>query len=279
LVAIFAFVLEDLAMKVVVIAILVSMLGVTNAIGQVRGKAAGTAEAVQAIQESKQQAADQQRQLEKWLQNGGRLFGGDKRWNTNGNYAGTLAAKRPPDFGVDDWGCTNATFETLSKVSETEYLLLPKYKDSQAMLVRGLDAARVTDGVEFILQHPVVIEETFSYVATNGSKKTVLVLDTSKFDGFIAKQRAAIEAAQEEAKKAAEEALTRKWTTNEATFVAKFVSYENYMVRLQKKDQDETVEFSMSKLSKADQKWIRDLLHQRVLEKQKQQKAQKPARF
>jgi len=39
--------------------------------------------------------------------------------------------------------------------------------------------SKVTDGAEFILQHPLVILDTFSYTAASGAKRRVLVLERS----------------------------------------------------------------------------------------------------
>ena len=74
---------------------------------------------------------------------------------------------------VGDSGYTHVAFRVIDKVSDTECLV---HKDAQVMLLRGLSMAKVTDGVRFVLQHPVVIRDTYSYTTVRGGKSTVLVL-------------------------------------------------------------------------------------------------------
>ena len=120
----------------------------------------------------------------KAMQTGQKLFGDYERYKTKdnppvfrGEYYGSLASKHAPDFQIGDWGYTNHIFKVISKVSDTECLVLPQHKGSQVMLIRGLDMSKVTDGVQFILPSPVVIESTYSYTAVTGERKTVLVLE------------------------------------------------------------------------------------------------------
>ena len=117
------------------------------------------------------------------------LFGDNERYMAKGDtqmiatrkeYHGTLCNKHAPDFQIGDWGCTDDVFQVIGKVSDNECLAVPKHPGSQVMLIRGLDMSKVTDGVQFILPSPVVIETTYSYQAVNGGRKTVLVLEFSE---------------------------------------------------------------------------------------------------
>ena len=126
------------------------------------------------------------------LDAGRKLFGADPRWNTNGA-AGTLGrkskttrqkgqvastvtqqGKTPSQFAVGDHGSTEEPFRILNVVSKTECLVMPLRHGSQPMLIRGVDTSKATDGVEFILQHPVVIQETYRYVAPSAHRKRSL---------------------------------------------------------------------------------------------------------
>ncbi len=106
------------------------------------------------------------------------FFGKDKLLTakTEKQFRGTLAAKKPPAFMIGDWGYTKQIFEVLDVISDNELLVLPIYKDSNAMLVRGLPTKKVTTGSEFIMQYPVKIEETYSYTTINETRETVLIL-------------------------------------------------------------------------------------------------------
>ena len=97
---------------------------------------------------------------------------------------------KPPDFKVGAWGYTRQIFETIDIVSKSEILVLPVYRDAGAVLIRGIDTSKATDGAEVIFQHPFVITETYSYETVEGGKETVLVMDATKVDAKIAEIRA-----------------------------------------------------------------------------------------
>lgn len=122
---------------------------------------------------------------EKLRQAGRDLFGPDAKPN-----GGTLRNKSFTDFIIDDWGEVTGTLKIVQKLSETEAIVAPADNSGEAMLLKGFDMARVSDGKEFILPKLVVIRRTFSYVTTRGVKKTVLVLERD--DKFIAEKIAAI---------------------------------------------------------------------------------------
>ena len=238
-----------------------------------------------------QPTAEQQeasREYRKALESGGFLFGADKRW-TEGELPGTLATKNPPDFKIGDWGCTFAWFRVLNKVSNTECLVLPRYKigqfdgstgppskrllgvldNSEVMLIRGLDMSKVSDGVQFVLQYPVVIQGTYSYTAVSGARKTVLVLERN--DSKLNEIAEAADKRWEDSRKAAEDALFRKWTDSTGKFsvAARFIEFKNARVRLERKDDGKEIDIPMSRLSKEDQEWISDELGRGREEKRK----------
>lgn len=78
---------------------------------------------------------------------------------------GTIAAKTPLEFEVGDWGCTSEIFIVLHVVSPTEILVVPVSggAKSELMLIRGMNTANVTDGVEFVIPHPFAISGTYEY--------------------------------------------------------------------------------------------------------------------
>ena len=91
-----------------------------------------------------------------------------------------MIGKAPSDFAIGDWGCTSITLHLVSKISESAILVTTTEDAPRVMLVRGIDTSKATDDIEFILQHPVVIEQTYSYTAVSGAQKTVLILDCNK---------------------------------------------------------------------------------------------------
>jgi len=138
------------------------------------------------------------------------------------------------------------------------------------MLIRGFDMSKVTDGAQFVLQHPVVIQRTYSYTAASGSEKTVLVLERNESEltklaepavWFAENVRKQIE----DARKAAEEARYRNWTdsTGEFSIAAKFIEFKSDQVHLERKDNRKTIEVPISRLSEEDQKWVRDEIKRR----------------
>ena len=180
-----------------------------------------------------------------------------REWDKR-DVAGTLGDKKHRllesfcDFAIGDWGCTIASFRVINRVSKTECLVVPiniyrPYKTFEPVLIRGLDMSKVTDGVEFVLQYPVVIQTTYTYTAVSGSKKTVLVLeyDETKFKKVAdaareARERPAKERARakEERKAAIEAAKWRTWTDAAGKYKihAKFCGLATGKVKLMKDD-------------------------------------------
>lgn len=210
------------------------------------------------------------------------LFGADERWTgkKQSEVSGTLLGKTPPDFRIGDWGCTAVQFKTLSKVSNAECLVMPQVKNAEPSLLRGLDMSKVTDGVQFILQHPVVIQETYSYNAVSGARKTVLVLEVneSRLAEATAKIRAAAEAerakiraalekrrlaekAEQEAIEAArqrvEDAKRRIWTSGQHKVEAEFITVIGNKVTLKRLDNVKQITVPMDALSAEDQAFIK----------------------
>jgi hypothetical protein len=110
------------------------------------------------------------------------------------------------------------------------------------MLIRGLDTSKVTDGVDFVLPYPFVIQTTYSYTAVSGAQKTVLVLEckNAKVDEAI------------------ENARFRTWKVGKDVFRGKLVELMKGKVRLERKDDHKLVEVPVYRLSKKDQKYVRE---------------------
>ncbi len=70
---------------------------------------------------------------------------------------------------------------------------------------------------------------------------------------------------------ATEDALFHNWTDSAGKFSleAKFIELKDGQVYLERKDNGKTIKIPMSRLSKEDQKWVRDELKRRTEEKQK----------
>jgi uncharacterized cupin superfamily protein len=131
--------------------------------------------------------------------------------------------------------------------------------------------SKVTDGATFILQHPVVIQETYTYKAVSGARKTILVLDVNKekVGKEIAKLRAAAEAkqaaelaaenAKQEINQRIEHAKWRTWSCADGKFTigAKFMGVISGVVTLEKTD-GQRIQVGLDRLSKDDQAFIRD---------------------
>ncbi len=108
---------------------------------------------------------------------------------------------------------------------------------------------------------------TKTYATAAGSKKTIprwrLISEKELLERQVKAEREAQAAA--EAERAAEEArLTRTWTDANGAFsvTAKFVKFTNSSVYLLKQDGKE-IQVLMSRLSKADQEWVRTELKSR----------------
>ncbi|MGD0653569.1 MAG: SHD1 domain-containing protein [Thermoguttaceae bacterium] len=225
---------------------------------------------VRSSMEREKLIAEEQDKHQKDLKSGRDLFGIDKRWNTS-EFVGTLLKKQPPDFKVGDWGCISGSFKVFDKVSKTECLVTIRYdvytepRNSKPMLLKGLDMSKVVDGVEFILQHPVAIQDTYTYSAVSGNNKTVLVLECNsaklkEIDAELkakddAEQQAAIE--QAKAKKEREAAKWRNWTdsTGKYTTYAKYGGIAFDKVTLIKQDGSK-VQLPLDKLSDEDREWV-----------------------
>ncbi len=192
---------------------------------------------------------------------------------------GTLAGKSPLDFKIDDWGCTDCTFQAINKVSKTEcigrFTGIAGRAESEVMLLRGFDMAKVTDGARFVLQYPVVIRTTYNYTTVADDKKTVLVLerDDAKINEIIEadrteKDRKAAEKREDADERAKakhdredtiEEAKWHTWTDATGThhIEAKFQSMAAGNVKLIKRD-GSALTLPLEKLSDEDQEWIRN---------------------
>lgn len=192
------------------------------------------------------------------------LLSADERWDPSrkNEFSGTLAVKKPTAFKVGDWGCTSCTFRVLNKVNEQDLLVVPKFRNADPMLIRGFDLKKVADGAEFVLRHPVVIEETSEISDAAGRKQPVLVLDGQRFDAFFAARQSpppadlagAAGSAAREWKDAAGRVLAAE---------AKFVEFKDNRVRLELAGDGKTLEIAMTELSRDDRLWIRNELKRR----------------
>jgi hypothetical protein len=143
----------------------------------------------------RQEQIDMMRQLEaeskKARESGEQLFGSDKRW-TERKAEGTMQHSILINYKTGDWGNTSDIFTVVSKVNDSECLIRTRQREgSHTLLLRGFDMSKVTDGVQFVLQHPIVIQGTYSYTEA-GTKKTVLVMerDERKLTELLAKENA-----------------------------------------------------------------------------------------
>lgn len=273
-------------MKTILLTMVVWALTGAVSYAQVRASDAirkGSAESLDLLEQTKamfsgKMTPKEAKRRKKAAETGRSLFGTDKQRPKG---IDMLKQKYFPDFKVGDWGYPSNMFRVISKVSNTECLVMPeslrrRNNRSEVMLLRGLDMSKVTDGVEFILQHPIVIPGTYSYTAVSGAKKTVLVLECndSKLDDFIAKARKQAEAkhaAAEANQKTAEanrkvvevQAWQERWNKDKHTWTDKSgkysveAIYDGYLgegkIRLLRKDKSELV-IHLSKLSEPDRR-------------------------
>lgn len=225
------------------------VMSATMCDGQIRrGRPQLSAQQLREMQEYDEHNQRLAQEYEKDKETGRDLFGVDERWGQR-KFAGTLTT--PNDFKRGDWGRTQAQFRAINKVSATEYLVLAKYKGAEAMLLRGFDMSKVTDGAEFVVQYPIVIQNTFNYTSVADAQKTVLVLERN----------------DKKVDELAEAASYRNWTVGKDTFLAKFIESKNGNASLQRKDNGEESNVALYRLSKDDREWIRDEMKLRTDEK------------
>ena len=212
------------------------------------GHAQLTSEQLRTMQNIKIQQEVYRERLQKAEKAGASLFGTDERISAESNQlGGTVRGKSANEFEVGDWGYSEKIFEVLDIVSKSEVLILAIGKNSEPMLIRGLNTDKVTDGVEFVLRRPFTISGTYKYETVDGGSNTVLVLDTIKVEERLKEA----EAAAEKARAAAEEALYRTWTVAGKDMEAKYTSFDSGKVTLTLKDQTTSV-VSIADLSKDD---------------------------
>jgi len=98
----------------------------------------------------------------------------------------------PRDFQVGDWGISRWRFTAVQKTASGGLLVYAGPSDHKPvfLLLQGLDLSKVTDDVRFYLARPVVITQTYSYMAVDGAMKTVLLLecDEAKISKLIEEQ-------------------------------------------------------------------------------------------
>ncbi|MBX3436870.1 MAG: hypothetical protein KF861_05205 [Planctomycetaceae bacterium] len=198
------------------------------------------------------------------------LLSADQRWapGRKSEFAGPLAAKKPSAFKVGDWGCVTCTFRFLSKVGEFECLAVPKLRNADPVLLKGFDLSDVAEGTEFVLRHPVVIQETHDITEDGGGKRSVLVLNRDRFDSFYAemKKPETAPSAAPGAAVAGDATSPRAWTDAKGKPLeaqARFIEFKDNRVHLQRTEDGAAVEIAMTELSRADREWVRDELKRR----------------
>jgi uncharacterized cupin superfamily protein len=266
-------------MKTICLTVIVWMLALETCWGQ---------PSLQQLQQNTMQALDRERaqqerekaererqkaQHERDLELGRSLFGSDAFWMST-DFHDPLRDKSPSEFQVGDWGCTNASFKILGRASKG-LLIVTSRPDLKVILLQGVDMSKATDGLEFVLSHPVVIPETYSYTTVAGTQRTVLVMEVNreKVTEEITKIRAAAvarkashlaaEKAKQDAIKAAkkrlEDAKRRSWTSADGKFTvdAKFVSLISGVATLER-DDGQQIKVGLDRLSDDDQDFIRE---------------------
>ena len=254
-------------MKTILSMVAIWMMTATACYGQIRAAEVGSAELRQQGIEYERHLAEIRERLKRAIETGRHLFGADKRWRVKGENALVGTFKWSPNtFRIGDWGFVGIDFEVINKISKSECLVLPNYKNSQVMLLRGLDMSKVTDGAKFVLLHPVVIQETYSYTTVAGSKKTVLVLERNeeKLREIVAKRHEKAEkervAAEAERKAAEAKAWLDRWNSSKYTWTDKTggfsveAVYDDYLgegkIRLLRENKSEIV-IHLSKLNES----------------------------
>lgn len=240
------------------LAILLGALA-TDARAQIGSAPAGSQEALSAIAAHNRRMAEAAERTEKLTFNGDVLFGRSPHWSdsTTSQFAGTVRSKAVADYFVGDWGCSFAAFKVLSKVGPDEFLATAG-RDEDVVLIRGLDTSKIRDGAQFMLLHPVVIDDTFDYESVLGASHTVLVLNAKSpaLIDIADKAKAAKDAKVAAARADAEAKLYRVWSDSSGKFSvrAKFAGLVNRRVKLTKED-GTTIEVPLSKLSVADREF------------------------
>ena len=231
------------------------------------GQEAGSAAAFEAIQRASEQQREEARRNKQATQSGRSLFNADPRWGTPA-FRGTLWNKAAGKCAIGDWGCYQYTMRVLSKVNDNE-CLVTQGRDRHILLLRGFDMSKVTDDLEFILQHPVWIDKTYTYTTVSGASSTVLVMDRNdkKYALVLEKIQRQAEAkaaeekrarqAEEARKKLAERARWQMWKSGGHQVFARFNSYSNGIVSLTKED-GVVVEVPLDQLSENDQSFVKD---------------------
>lgn len=172
---------------------------------------------------------------------GERLFGSREEYSQTG-WRGELADTPPKSWTLGMWGSPMNAFTTVERLSDTEYLLEAEQRRGGVLVVlTGVDLSKVTDGVRFCLQHPVVINRTYDHSAFEGDKPTKLLVLDANFEAVLGKKA---------------DLTFREWTDVSGVFKveAKFIQYVNKAVTLEKRD-GSRVAVPLSKLSEADRKF------------------------
>ncbi len=238
-------------------------LTATWSYGQVKPAEAEPATYRQRVLDMRVRQAVTEQARGKAVESGRRLFGADERWSEAVDHIFAGSFFIPTKFKIGDWGCSKHVFKVLGKVSDNECLVLPTYKEADVMLLRGFDMSKVTDGVEFILQYLVIIQDTHSYTTAAGAKKTVLVLERNdkKFHEMAEAAGKKVINDRRISRKATGDPLARPWKdpTGKILAVARLIVYKGGEAHLELRD-GTTMTVPLRGLSQEAQEWIREEL-------------------
>lgn len=188
------------------------------------------------------------------------VFGDDSQWKGK-EWHGTFVKKHPNQWIKGDWGQIDALLFVLQKLNDNEFLVeIDSTRATEPILLRGFNTDRVRDGLELATKLPMVVTGTYTYVTAIGITKTILVLEYKP--GIT----------DDLARKAVEEIEDksyRVWTDNSGRHMikAKLVDYRlsrgiGYVFLVRWKDHRQ-IRVPLSRLSKKDQKWLRQTLKER----------------
>lgn len=173
-----------------------------------------------------------------------------------------------------------------------------------AILLRGLSTTKVVNGKQFILQHPFVVETyTYTTVLGRQNTVPLLDCDNKKvnerieyaltrvwtvnksslFAKFVAIRNNRVYLECKNSQKTIDVPIShlskedrtwiqtelkpfRNWadSTGKFSVIAEFIRYKSGQVYLRRRENGKEIELSMVRLSKEDQKWVRDELRRRL---------------
>ena len=151
--------------------------------------------------------------------------------------------------------------EVIQVLGQTDVLLMVANNRNPPVLLKDYPTKGLVDGEKVRLLGLVQVDGTKSYTTVDGGQKTVRVVCLVSREQLLKMQAEA------------EAALFRTWTDTSGTheIIAKFLDFRNGKVRLERKDDHKQIEIANSRLSKEDQRWVRNELKSR---KEKERRGQ-----